>query len=161
MNPEDMLEYDKLKAEQTSRIIARDSLINYNLVALGALATVAIAAKTSSAVLLIAPWISAILGWAYVQHEQKITSIGRYLHRSHPVAFRWEAEDKHVVLSKNFHSIISMFMILLAFAAPCFASPLAWILTADNASAWLYVMAAVDALLGLCITVVLFGSLGR
>jgi hypothetical protein len=161
MNAEELLEYDKLKGEQLARITARDNLINYNLIALGALATVAITARASTEVLLLAPLISAILGWAYVQHEQKITAIGRYIRRAYPSAFGWEREDKHLVLTKTFHSVVSLITILLAFSLPCIACPFAWLILTDVYSAWSFAVALLDILLGLCIAMVVIVSLSR
>ncbi|MCY7380998.1 MAG: hypothetical protein LH628_00085 [Microcoleus sp. CAN_BIN18] len=74
-----LLEYDKLKAEQTQRIGFRDNLL---YVTLGLFGTVVSFAATNSAnyyAFLILPWASLILGWTYLINDEKISAIGRYI----------------------------------------------------------------------------------
>jgi hypothetical protein len=156
-----LLEYDKLKSEQTARITARDNLLNFDLVALAALVTIGISLRSASVVLLFAPWITAIFGWAYVQHEQKITAIGRYLVNAHGTKFPWESTPKQVALGKLFHKTMTFAMLILAFGAPCFACPLLWFATSSSFSIWLVLVALFDFTLGICISAVLVASYGR
>lgn len=74
-----LLEYDKLKAEQTQRIGFRDNLL---YVTLGLFVTVMSFAASNSAnyyAFLILPWASLILGWTYLVNDEKISAIGRYI----------------------------------------------------------------------------------
>jgi hypothetical protein len=161
MDPATLVEYEKLKDEQTARITARDSLLNFNLVALAALVTIGVSLRSATVVLLFAPWISAIFGWAYVQHEQKITAIGRYIKDTNGSVFNWESLNKQVVLDKRFHSAISLAMLMLAFAAPCFTAPLMWFARSPSFDLGLIIVALLDFCLGLSIVVVLVASIGR
>jgi hypothetical protein len=80
-------EYEKLKDEQTSRVAIRDSLIGLNLLAYGSVFAFALEGKladipdSSWLVLLVLPWVSAIVGWTYLVSDEKISEIGRYLKR--------------------------------------------------------------------------------
>lgn len=160
MSPEDLLEYEKLKEEQVSRIGARDNLLNYNLVALGVVATVSAGLQNANFGLLIAPWISAIFGWAYLQHDEKISAIGRYIKsRYSGSAFAWEGRTKQVALPKSLHKGISLFVLLLAFAVPCVIAPVIWFQLPGTHSSFFVVVAIFECALGAGIgTVTVIGS---
>lgn len=70
-------EYDKMKSEQAARIGFRDNLVYATLAAYGAI--LAFAVKDNHLALLILPWVSVVLGWAYLVNDEKVSSIGRYV----------------------------------------------------------------------------------
>jgi hypothetical protein len=74
-----LLEYDKLKAEQTQRIGFRDNLLYVTLGLFGLILPTAIANSANYYALLVIPWICLILGWTYLINDEKITAIGRYI----------------------------------------------------------------------------------
>ena len=77
-----IIEYDKLKSEQSQRIGFRDNLIFVHLAATGAVASwVLTNNNTPNAVhaLLVIPWICIILGWTYVVNDNHISRIGKYV----------------------------------------------------------------------------------
>lgn len=150
-----LLEYDKLKEEQVARITARDNLLNYNLVALGAVATVASSLETAELGFLTAPWISAIFGWSYLQHDEKITAIGRYLKRQYGQTFPWESSTKQVSLRKGVHKAFSLLILLTAFAMPCIGGPLAWYLSSTSHEPAFMVIAVIECLLGVAIGLIM------
>lgn len=73
-----LTEYEMLKAEQRSRIIARDRLIYATLTALAA-TVVAYGGVTNAPLLLLLPLVCLVLGWTYLVNDEAITAIGDYL----------------------------------------------------------------------------------
>jgi hypothetical protein len=77
-----LLEYDKLKAEQSQRIGFRDNLLYVTLGLFGVIIPTAISNPSNYHALLVIPWFCLILGWTYLINDQKITAIGRYIRRT-------------------------------------------------------------------------------
>jgi hypothetical protein len=73
-----MVEYERLKQEQTQRIGFRDNLMYANLVAITGVISIAIADKARLPVLLVLPLVNLALGWTYLVNDQKISAMGRY-----------------------------------------------------------------------------------
>ncbi len=74
-----LLEYDKLKAEQTQRIGFRDNLLYVTLGLFGVILPFALSSPSNYRALLVIPWVSLILGWTYLINDEKISAIGRYI----------------------------------------------------------------------------------
>ncbi|MGL5063508.1 MAG: hypothetical protein ACRC62_26295 [Microcoleus sp.] len=74
-----LLEYDKLKAEQTQRIGFRDNLLYVTLGLFGTIVSFSASNSANYYAFLILPWASLILGWTYLVNDEKISSIGRYI----------------------------------------------------------------------------------
>lgn len=74
-----LLEYDKLKVEQTQRIGFRDNLLYVTLGVFGAVVSFAVSNASNHYALLVIPWVCLILGWTYLVNDEKISSIGRYI----------------------------------------------------------------------------------
>jgi hypothetical protein len=74
-----LVEYDKLKAEQTQRIGFRDNLLYVTLGLFGVIITITTANPTNYYALLVIPWVCLILGWTYLINDEKISAIGRYI----------------------------------------------------------------------------------
>lgn len=73
-------EYSKLKDEQAARIGYRDNLIYITLGLFGGILTFALGKEGGNPyALLVLPWSSLILGWAYLVNDEKIAAIGRYI----------------------------------------------------------------------------------
>jgi hypothetical protein len=72
-------EYDKLKDEQIARIGFRDNLIYATLVAIGGVLSFALASSANHHALLLLPLANVVIGWTYINNDQKISSIGRYI----------------------------------------------------------------------------------
>lgn len=72
-------EYGKLKDEQKARIGYRDNLLYITLGLFGGILTFALGKEGNPYALLVLPWSSLILGWAYLVNDEKITAIGRYI----------------------------------------------------------------------------------
>lgn len=108
-------EYDKLADEIVARIGFRDNLLYVTLAAYGGIITYALE-KPEYYALLILPWASLILGWAYLVNDAKVSAIGRYIRSdlepkvtqlaggvNSRTFFRWEWflwSDKHRVRRK-------------------------------------------------------------
>ncbi|MEG4285534.1 hypothetical protein QUB68_20595 [Microcoleus sp. A006_D1] len=74
-----LLEYDKLKAEQTQRIGFRDNLLYVTLGLFGTIVSFAASNSANYYAFLLLPWASLILGWTYLINDEKISAIGRYI----------------------------------------------------------------------------------
>src|SRR5215468_8416211 len=72
-----LAEYERLKDEQRSRIGFRDSLVYAVLVA--SAAVVSATAARGSGYLVLLPPVAALLGWAYLANDVKVTQIGDYV----------------------------------------------------------------------------------
>src|SRR6266403_3476595 len=77
------LEYTKLKDEQTKRIGFRDNLLYVNLLVASGIFSFVCTDKGEAPWkfhgLLLAGWVTLILGWTYVVNDEKISAIGRYI----------------------------------------------------------------------------------
>ncbi|OJF79860.1 hypothetical protein NS14008_12475 [Nocardia seriolae] len=71
-------EHPTLKSEQLERIKLRDTFLNLNIVALGVVTAVGLPGQRGG-VWLIVPWITTILGWAYLSNDDKVSAIARHL----------------------------------------------------------------------------------
>jgi hypothetical protein len=74
-----LMEYDKLKAEQTQRIGFRDNLLYVTLGVFGTVTSFAVSSSANYYAFLVLPWVCLILGWTYLVNDQKISAIGRYI----------------------------------------------------------------------------------
>jgi hypothetical protein len=86
-----------LKAEQLERIKQRDSFLNLNIVAVGVVTAIAVQGQRQAGAWLVIPWITVILGWAYLANDDKVTAIARHLADSldpRSAAGSWETGAK-------------------------------------------------------------------
>jgi len=74
-----LLEYDKLKEEQNSRISMRDSLIYISLGIFGAIFSFTMTNQSFMYTLLLIPPLSVILSWLYISNDSKILEIKKYI----------------------------------------------------------------------------------
>ncbi|MEU6992625.1 hypothetical protein ABZ953_18455 [Streptomyces sp. NPDC046465] len=74
-----LAEYEQLKAEQKSRIALRDNLIYAMLAATAAVIAATIPSTSRTALLLLLPPLSVLLGWTYLVNDEKISAIGQYI----------------------------------------------------------------------------------
>ena len=73
-----LAEYSKLKDEQAKRIGFRDNLLYVMMAVYGGIIAFALS-KSNCYALLVLPWASLILGWTYLQNDEKVSAIGRYI----------------------------------------------------------------------------------
>ena len=73
-----LAEYSKLKDEQAKRIGFRDNLLYVMMAVYGGIIAFALS-KPNCYALLVLPWASLILGWTYLQNDEKVSAIGRYI----------------------------------------------------------------------------------
>src|SRR5689334_6877107 len=93
-------EYAALKSEQLERIKLRDNFLNLNLVALATVGVVAIQGSSKSCLWLLVPWICAVLGWAYLSNDDKVSAIAIQLRHSSTdgrALGLWEAGEKGLI----------------------------------------------------------------
>ncbi|NJN10091.1 MAG: hypothetical protein HC815_19695 [Richelia sp. RM1_1_1] len=74
-----LLEYEKLKEEQSQRIGFRDNMIYVTLGVFGGIVSFALSNKINYYALLVIPFVCLILGWTYLVNDEKISAIGRYI----------------------------------------------------------------------------------
>ncbi|MFD9817540.1 hypothetical protein [Streptomyces violascens] len=77
-----LVEYEQMKAEQKGRIGLRDNLLYAMLAATAAVIAATIPSSSHTALLLLLPPISVLLGWTYLVNDEKISAIGRYVRNS-------------------------------------------------------------------------------
>ncbi|MCQ8827959.1 hypothetical protein [Streptomyces malaysiensis] len=96
-----ILEYEQVKEEQRARIGFRDNLLYATLAAMAAIITFSLQSRGRPELLLLLPPASALLGWAYLVNDEKISAIGRYVREDlgprltalvpgRPAVFGWE-----------------------------------------------------------------------
>ncbi|MFC9225465.1 hypothetical protein ACFT8W_32880 [Streptomyces hygroscopicus] len=96
-----ILEYEQVKEEQRARIGFRDNLLYATLASMAAIVTLCLQGHGRPQLLLLLPPASALLGWAYLVNDEKISAIGRYVREDlgprlgtlapvRPPVFGWE-----------------------------------------------------------------------
>lgn len=70
--------YEKLKDEQLKRIEFRDHMVYLTLAAIGGVFSFALTNTNYTTALLVLPFIIFVLGWMYVNNDEKISAIGTY-----------------------------------------------------------------------------------
>jgi len=129
-----LLEYEKLKEEQISRISTRDSLIYITLGIFGAIFSFSVLNNQYLYSLLIIPVVSFVLGWVYITNDEKISNIGKYIREDLFKAIKeeapnikddyllhWEIKHRSDEL-RIFRKITQFFVDLTTFSASSFAS---------------------------------------
>jgi hypothetical protein len=74
-----LMEYERLKDEQKTRIGFRDSLIYATLASLAGVIAATLNDRGHAALLLLLPPVCVVLGWTYLVNDEKVSAIGRYL----------------------------------------------------------------------------------
>lgn len=139
-----LAEYDKLKAEQVSRISFRDNLL-YATLAAGATVGAIAASAHMPLLLLLLPVATTALGWAYLVNDHAVSAIGRYIRDDlgprladligHDGAlFGWEAahrSDDRRRSRKLFQELVDGLVFVIAplvavTAGAVLSSPLSW-----------------------------------
>ncbi|MCM2390524.1 hypothetical protein [Streptomyces albipurpureus] len=72
-------EYERIKAEQQARIGFRDNLLYATLASVAAVIAALLQTDGRTALLLLLPPVSVLLGWTYLVNDEKISAIGRYV----------------------------------------------------------------------------------
>ncbi|MFE9321871.1 hypothetical protein ACIHDR_03565 [Nocardia sp. NPDC052278] len=130
-----------LKSEQLERIKQRDTFLNLNVVALGAISAIAMQSPKTGGVWLVGPWITAILGWAYLSNDDKVSAIARHL-RAQVASTSWEAGHKGL-LPRQARLLADALTFILSFTLP---TPVAVALYAmTSKGAWPAVVCAIIA----------------
>ncbi|MEO3853658.1 hypothetical protein [Acrocarpospora sp. B8E8] len=136
-----MAEYERLKAEQVSRIGFRDNLLYAQLTSVAALA--AVTASSGRLYLLLAlPVTGVVLGWTHLCADHMVTMIGRYIREDlaprliaaadldsadTSAVFGWE-HDHHRDTRRRSRKWFQLAVNLLAFClAPLTGLALVWI----------------------------------
>lgn len=113
-------EHMTLKTEQLERIKQRDTFLNLNIVALGVFAAIAVQNQKQAAAWLVVPWLTAIIGWAYLSNDDKVTAIARHLTATvdtRTAALSWEAGQKGL-LPLWVRRLAEVVVFLLSFVLP-------------------------------------------
>jgi hypothetical protein len=74
-----LVEYERLKEEQKSRIGVRDNLIYATLASMAAVIAATLGSDRNASFLLLLPPVCVVLGWTYLMNDEKISAIGLYL----------------------------------------------------------------------------------
>ncbi|MET8682964.1 hypothetical protein ABZV77_02010 [Streptomyces sp. NPDC004732] len=166
-----LVEYEQLKAEQKSRITLRDNLIYAMLAATAAVIAATIPSASRTALLLLLPPLSVLLGWTYLVNDEKISAIGQYIrtdltrHLTDAVGgdgvLGWEAAHRRDQ-RRGSRKKLQLAVDLLAFCvSPAAALTVFWI--HGHLTGLLVTVSLVEsaALVGLGIQIALYADLGR
>jgi hypothetical protein len=74
-----LVEYERLKDEQKTRIGFRDNLVYATLASMAAVIAATLSPRGGSGLLLLLPPVCLVLGWTYLVNDEKVSAIGRYL----------------------------------------------------------------------------------
>ncbi|MGI5238409.1 hypothetical protein [Dactylosporangium sp. CA-139066] len=74
-----LVEYERLKDEQKTRIGFRDNLVYATLASMAGVVAATLSAKGHANLLLLLPPVSVVLGWTYLVNDEKVSAIGRYI----------------------------------------------------------------------------------
>jgi hypothetical protein len=164
-----LTEYEKLKAEQQTRIGFRDNLL-YATLGAAAAVIAAVASARILPLLLLLPVTTTVLGWTYLVNDHMITAIGKYLRKdleprlatliNHPgVLFGWE-RDHHDDRRRRSRKTLQLAVNLTAFTLPPLAA-LVIVVVAIPISALLAVgcLAEVTMVAVLAVQMVLYADL--
>jgi hypothetical protein len=159
-----LLEYDKLKAEQTQRIGFRDNLLYVTLGLIAVIIPTAISNPTNCPALLTIPWFTLILGWTYLNNDQKISAIGHHIRHtltpniqqkinSQPLVplFTWETAHRNDTHRKR-RKLIQLFIDQLTFTLSGLLAILTHFLLSPKAHPALYLLGTIELLLLLALS---------
>lgn len=124
-----LMEYDKLKEEQTSRIGFRDNLLYVTLVVFGGVFSYSVGDIKNNDALLVLPLVSSILGWTYLLNDKKISEIKSYLRNelSERVKLVTDESEKHIfgwesrVIDREAHQLKKSFQLFINLLTFCFS----------------------------------------
>ncbi|MFI5493947.1 hypothetical protein [Actinoplanes sp. NPDC051859] len=74
-----LVEYERLKDEQKTRIGFRDNLIYATLASMAGVVAATLAPRGNTGVLLLLPPVCVVLGWTYLVNDEKVSALGRYM----------------------------------------------------------------------------------
>jgi len=74
-----LVEYERIKEEQKTRIGFRDNLLYATLGSMAAVIAAALNAHGRTDLLLLLPPVSVLLGWTYLVNDEKVSAAGRYI----------------------------------------------------------------------------------
>ena len=155
-------EYTTLKSEQLDRIKQRDGFLNLNVVAVGIVVAIAVRTDGSTSAWLLIPWITTIMGWAYLSNDDKVSAIARHIRAAPPTTgalHSWEVGPKGL-LPVPVRRYADILIYLLSFAFP---TPAAIILYANN-HAWSFatvLLATLEVLLSVSLVAMYLFSVQR
>jgi hypothetical protein len=152
-----LLEYEKLKEEQSHRIHFRDNLRYVNLAAAAVVSSYASSKSERAEAWLLVPWLTSILAWTYVMNMHQVERISIYLGDklraafpaetdSSPAVFGWEdvrkSETRHCL-----RKVSLLFFDELTFVAPAVLALLLYAYSDIDKPVWMQTVFAVDAAL--------------
>jgi hypothetical protein len=113
-------ERSALKTEQLERIKQRDNFLNLNIIAVGVVAAIAVQGQRQAAAWLVVPWVTLVLGWAYLSNDDKVTALGQHVRASldpQTAERSWEVSEKGL-LPPPVRRLADAVVFLLSFVIP-------------------------------------------
>lgn len=92
-----LAEFNVLRKEISDRSSAQTTILNLNLVALSAIATLVLAQRVNALALLVLPLVSPCFGMLFFDHAANIDQIGRYLREDIKPLIVAVAADTHLL----------------------------------------------------------------
>lgn len=119
-----LAEYTALKYEAAERIKQRDHFVYLNITAIGATVAFVLGETATPYALLVVPWISMSLGWAYLANDDKVSALGNYVEHGLGAklgsAFLWECGEKRSTNLKRQFRWAQFMVDLSQFVLPAF-----------------------------------------
>jgi hypothetical protein len=150
-------ERSALKTEQLERIKQRDNFLNLNIVAVGVVAAVAVQSRPHAAAWLVVPWVTVVLGWAYLSNDDKVTAIGQHVRASldqQTAEESWEASEKGL-LPPAVRRVADAVVFLLSFVLPTPVALALYVASRSGTYTWSPTVIAITSF-----DVVMVGGLG-
>ena len=143
-----------LRAEQLERIKQRDGFLNLNVVAVGTVGAISLSSPGRLPAILLIPWATAILGWAYVANDDKVTALGRHLYGvlpTHQQTQSWDAGNKGYLPAAVRRSA-EVIVFFLSFVVP---TPASILIFARSDSPWADPLLVATVIVGCGLTLAL------
>ncbi|WP_203716078.1 hypothetical protein [Asanoa siamensis] len=163
-----LVEYERLKDEQKTRIGFRDNLVYATLAAMAGVIAATLSAKGHANLLLLLPPVSTVLGWTYLVNDEKVSAIGRYvddvlrprLAKGAEDVFGWEVAHR-ADRRRRSRKLMQLAVDLGTFCAPALSAIVVYWVNGPWTAAFLAVSAVECAVvLALAVQIVGYADLG-
>jgi hypothetical protein len=167
-----LVEYERLKDEQKTRVTFRDNLIYATLASMAAVIAAALAADGHANLLLLLPPVAVLLGWTYLVNDEKISAIGRYIReelasrlaaqtQGRDPVFRWEQAHRSDARRAT-RKLLQLAVDLAMFCVSPLAAIVVFWISGPRTAAFL-VISIIEclAVLGLAAQITIYARAGR
>jgi hypothetical protein len=167
-----LVEYERIKEEQKTRIGFRDNLVYATLASMAAVIAATLNSGGHTNLLLLLPPVSVVLGWTYLVNDEKVSAAGRYIRneiapRLETIAgaelpvFGWETAHR-MDSRRQVRKVLQLAVDLATFSvAPLAAVVIFWVYGPSTAPFVIVSLVEVAAVAVLGMQIVLYAELSR